>query len=311
MSNVPKPLTSGSVVEKEGTGSLNVQLHPLVIINISDHWTRVKVQTDTKDPRVIGALLGTQAGRNIEILNSFELVYDRIEGSIIIQQNYLNTKLEQFKKVFPHVEFLGWYSTGSQVQPADIEVHKQLVEVSESPLYLLLDTVACANPATRDLPVEIYESELRMVSDKPTMLFVKVPFRIETQEAERISVDHIARITASGGSAASQLTSHFMGVHNAITMLNTRVNIILKYLEAVKAGKSPLDHSLLRRISCLCNQLPITMAAEFKKDFTNEYNDALMITYLASITKGTTGINDLIDKFNITYDKHNRRRGLF
>ena len=55
----------------------------------------------------------------------------------------------------------------------------------------------------RELPIHIYESELRMVEEAPTHLFVKVPYKIETGEAERISVDHIARITPSGGSTGS------------------------------------------------------------------------------------------------------------
>jgi COP9 signalosome complex subunit 6 len=53
---------STTVVEKEGSGSLNVMLHPLVIINISDHWTRTKVQNNIENPRVVGALLGLQTG---------------------------------------------------------------------------------------------------------------------------------------------------------------------------------------------------------------------------------------------------------
>jgi len=73
---VPK---SGSVVERESTGSLNVQLHPLVILNISDQWIRSRVQNNVDNPRVIGALLGIQTGRNVEIMNSFELVFDVVE----------------------------------------------------------------------------------------------------------------------------------------------------------------------------------------------------------------------------------------
>lgn len=53
---------SVTVMEKEGMGSLNLMLHPLVIINISDHFTRTKVQNNLENPRVIGALLGSQQG---------------------------------------------------------------------------------------------------------------------------------------------------------------------------------------------------------------------------------------------------------
>jgi len=304
-----KLTASQTVVEKEGSGSVNVMLHPLVIINISDHWTRTKVQNNVENPRVIGALLGMQTGRNIEITNSFELVYDVVDGATIIEKEYFTKKQEQFRKVFPTLEFLGWYSTGQTVTPADIETHKQYLEVNENPLFLLLDTAACARPDTKDLPIYLFESELRMLEDKPTTLFVKVSYKIETGEAERIGVDQVARITPGGGGSGSNLTAHLLGVHNAISMLNVRVKLLLRYLESVKSGSIPADHGTLRRVASLCNQLPATDTPQFKQDFINEYNDALMITYLASITKGTNGINDLIDKFNITYDRQSRRRG--
>lgn len=44
---------------------------------------------------MIGALIGKQTGRNIEIMNSFELVFDRIEGDIVIDKDYYSTKEQQ------------------------------------------------------------------------------------------------------------------------------------------------------------------------------------------------------------------------
>lgn len=44
---------------------------------------------------VIGALIGKQKGRNIELMNSFELVFSVIGGDIVIDRDYYNTKEEQ------------------------------------------------------------------------------------------------------------------------------------------------------------------------------------------------------------------------
>ena len=46
---------------------------------------------------VLGALIGKQKGRNIEIMNSFELVFHEIEGEPVIDKDYYNTKEEQCK----------------------------------------------------------------------------------------------------------------------------------------------------------------------------------------------------------------------
>jgi len=302
-------VVSGSVVEREGAGALNIMLHPVVIINISDHWTRQKVQTRKANPRVIGALVGIQLGRNLEIFNSFELPYEIKDDKVIVKSEYLTTKSEQFKKVFKDYEFMGWYSTGQTIVPADMEIHKQISEYNENPLYLQLNTQITS--AMRELPIHLYESELRMVDDSPTQLFVKVPYKIETGEAERISVDHIARITSNSSGVGSSLTAHMTAVHNAITMLNQRIKILLSYLEATKSGKIAPDYGLLRRIASLVNQLPAIDTQQFQQEFINEYNDALMITYLAVMTKGANHINEMIDKFNATYDRGSRRRGIF
>jgi len=299
------------LADKEAGGNtLNVQLHPLVIINISDHFTRQRVVTKSPNviPRVLGAVLGIQSGRNIEILNSFEFVFSTTNNVITIDLDYLRKKQEQFRKVFPALDFLGWYSTSSEATADDIEIHKQILEFNESPLYLVLDTAATHH--SREIPITIYESELHMIQDSPTLVFVRIQnWKIETQDSERIATDHVAHVSPPGLTDASQLTSHLLGIHNAIKMLSIRITIILKFLQAIKKEEIPKDHGLLRQIASLTDLLPAANSDKFREDFLTEYNDTLLVAYLATITKGTNATNELIDKFNTTYDRQNRRRG--
>lgn len=46
---------------------------------------------------VYGALIGKQKGRNVEIMNSFELVFSVIDEDIVIDRDYYNMKEEQCK----------------------------------------------------------------------------------------------------------------------------------------------------------------------------------------------------------------------
>lgn len=49
--------------------------HPLPILNVSEHFTRSRIQNPDQLPQqVYGALLGTQSGRDIEIQNTFEIL---------------------------------------------------------------------------------------------------------------------------------------------------------------------------------------------------------------------------------------------
>lgn len=280
-----------------------------MIINISDHFIRERVSKSPNSvPRVLGALLGIQSGRNIEILNSFEFLFSINDNALTIDLDYLRKKQEQFKKVFPALDFLGWYSTGPEATVADIEIHKQILEFNESPIYLVLDTVAAHH--SREIPITIYESELHIINDSPTLVFVKIQnWKIETQDSERIATDQIAHVSSQGLADVSMLTSHLVGIHNAIKMLSLRIKVILKFLEATKKEEIPKDHGLLRQIASLTHLLPAANSSQFREDFLTEYNDTLLVAYLATITKGTNATNELIDKFNIAYERQSRRRG--
>src|SRR5699024_10164642 len=70
-----------------------VSLHPLVIMNVSEHWTRIRAQKEPgSNITIIGAFIGKQKGRNIEIMNSFELKFDIIESKIVIDSDYYKAK---------------------------------------------------------------------------------------------------------------------------------------------------------------------------------------------------------------------------
>lgn len=111
-----------SVMASGTTGSITCSLHPLVIMNVSEHWTREKAQEGSVQQGllqticnliltlkhlfiVIGALIGKQKGRNIEIMNSFELVFSIIGGDVVIDRDYYNMKEEQCR-VFAIIHLL-------------------------------------------------------------------------------------------------------------------------------------------------------------------------------------------------------------
>jgi len=74
--------------------------------------------------------------------------------------------------------------------------------VNENPLYMLVDAKAAA-PGARELPIYVYEAEVHVVKDQPVTQFVKLGYKIETVDAERISVDTIARVVQSGGTGST------------------------------------------------------------------------------------------------------------
>lgn len=288
--------------DADSKGAMDVKLHPMVIVNISDHFTREKVKAG-KNQRVYGVLLGQQSGRKVEISNSYEILVHPETGQI--DSEFLKKRLSQFQRVYSHDEILGWYATG-KLENSDIFIHQQIeAAYNESPLLLILDPET--KPGNQTLPIVLWETTIKVVEDKPKQVFTRVPYTIETTEAERIAVDHVANVSTG----RSMLTSHLSTLQSAIKMLNLRVKIITRFVKESKDGTIPRDEGLLRSVNALCHLLPTIDTDKFKEDFLMEYNDALLVTYLATITKTTNAINEMIDKFNIAYDRHSRRRGFF
>ncbi|KAF6209282.1 hypothetical protein GE061_015027 [Apolygus lucorum] len=291
-------------------GSVSLSLHPLVLMNISEHWTRVRAQEGSAQ-QVIGAVIGKQKGRNLELMNSFELVFTRIGGDIIIDKDYYNTKEEQFKQVFSDMDFLGWYTTGEGPEDSDIKVHKQICEINESPVLLKLNPMAIHS---EQLPVTLYESVIDLVDGEATMLFVELHYTLATEEAERIGVDHVARMSNTDASESSLVAEHLSAQHSAIKMLHSRVRLVLDYLRMVETGKLPRSHDVLRDAYSLSHRLPVIQSPRFHGDYYNQCNDVGLMTYLGTITKGCNDMNQLVNKFNLLYDRQGlgrRMRGIF
>ncbi|CAG7821443.1 unnamed protein product [Allacma fusca] len=289
-----------SVMAAPGTvGSVTVSLHPLVIMNVSEHWTRNRAQ-EGKASQVVGAIIGQHKGRHLEIMNSFELAFQIIDNLIVIDRDYYRIKEEQFKQVFSEMDFLGWYTTGDTPSAADIHVQKQICEINESPVLLKLNPIA----RNADLPVSVYESVIDLINGETKMFFVQLPYVLATEEAERIGVDHVARVSTADTLENSLVAEHLTAQHSAIKMLHSRVKLILEYVKAVQRNEVPVCHDALRLAYSLCHRLPVIQPERFQPDFYEQCNDVSLITYLGMITKGCEEAHQFISRFNMLHEKH-------
>lgn len=276
---------------------MNIKVHPLVVMSIADHYTRDKIQV-SKD-RVIGTLFGTQTGREVDVLESFEIAWKLdAAGNVEINQEAFEDDMKLFKSAYATYECLGWYSTGDKPRAKDIELHQLMTKYNERPLYLLLDPKA---KAERDLPVSVFIEEVHVDKGTTTNALAKTKFEIVADEAERITAVHCAKVVGGGDQAGSALLPHFSTLSKAIGALNSRVSVLHHFLQDVQSGKIKPDQKILREIKGMCHRLPTMDSEQFTEDFLGEYNDALLVTYLSSITKGTHMIGDVVDKFNSTF----------
>ncbi|KAK9904115.1 hypothetical protein WJX75_004893 [Coccomyxa subellipsoidea] len=286
---------------KASSSGLQFHIHPLVLINISDHATRVRAnRIGVKNKfRVLGCLLGQQSGRVVDISNSLEINYRVGEQGIVIDEAYLTRKQEQYKQTFPKLDTVGWYSTGSDMEEGDMQIHKMIMHFNESPVFLLLDPNM--NRTHKDLPVSLYESELHVIDGVPQSIFVQSKYTIE-----------IAKVLPRGNDKGTdQLTAHYMSLHAAIKMLHSRLFVLHSLLRKIIAGETRYDHALIRQAASLVRQLPAIRASNFHQSFLVDFNDAMLTVYLSGITNGIEAVNDIVEKVSTAFEsKSTRRRGM-
>lgn len=189
----------------------------------------------------------------------------------------------------PPLDFVGWYTLIAPSGPTDhhLAIQETLSNLNgpETPCILLgfLPSESLSKSSNEALPITIYESiakpteartvgqdvEMALSDSSPRVVFVELPYVIETGEAERIAIDFVARgggnATAISSAAqkptntsdesnkgkkrASDDTTKEIDVNdvlsneeaeliaaltakaNAVRMLQSRIKIIQKYLE--------------------------------------------------------------------------------
>jgi hypothetical protein len=97
----PNPLIS---TQKSSDSGLQVALHPLVLLTISDYITRHTLRQQ-KGP-VVGGLLGQQNGREITIEHAFECLLAEAEDEIVLNQTWFEERLQQSKIYYVNLKAL-------------------------------------------------------------------------------------------------------------------------------------------------------------------------------------------------------------
>ncbi|EIN13648.1 Mov34-domain-containing protein [Punctularia strigosozonata HHB-11173 SS5] len=297
------------VLPSSTTSGLSLALHPLPILNISEHLTRRKLQTDSNSPFVLGALLGTQNGREVEIVNSFELAVEESDADKV-DHGFFIIRRDQYKQVFPSLEFIGWYTVAPQPTARHIKFHEQFTAYSSTPLLLILQPSSPSTASTSDvtaqaLPFKAYEPTTEIRDRKTRSVFIEASYSVETGEAERIAVDW----TAKGGGGETSLESHLQSQRAAVKMLHDRIILLVQYVTDVLAGQEPIDHGTLRSLSALIASLPASENPAFRTEFETEYEDVQLTALLSTLTKSANTLNDFVDKHAVLTSGGRDERG--
>lgn len=85
--------------ETSALASTSVVVHPLVLLSVTDHASRVSTGARK---RVVGVLLGQDKGATVNVANSFAVPFEEDERdgkTWFLDHDYIEGMMEMFKKV--------------------------------------------------------------------------------------------------------------------------------------------------------------------------------------------------------------------
>lgn len=286
----------------------DVEVHPLAVTCICDHYTRVQVGGSLLPPGsiVVGMLFGQRSGEVMTIVDATDAVYGcDARGNAVINTTELSKKITLWTTMGEDrgTEFLGWYSFGSTATAEHVALHNTMAEFGTDLLFLLMDPNP--NPLSSHPSFSIYKK-----SSRPEMAFVVAPYKLETVEAERIAVDQVVKSSISQTESAEK---GLMGLsrRQSVLALQKRIEYIISVLGAIGRGEVEADHSFLRSVAKLCCDLPYSVPADNDLDegVTNSIINTLSVAVLASASRTSEHISDLNTKFVHVFaaDRHGMR----
>uniref|UniRef100_A0A0E0RK81 JAB1/MPN/MOV34 metalloenzyme domain-containing protein n=1 Tax=Oryza rufipogon TaxID=4529 RepID=A0A0E0RK81_ORYRU len=139
---------------------LTFRLHPLAVLKLS-HRIRefVHLHDDQyQQARMSGCVIGVRRGGTVDISDTFDILHDPDPGTF--DRALLEKDQEIYKKAFPDLSVLGWYSIGTNVHATDtgihhgdytdMQIHQTLMDANGTAFYLLLNPAI--NFSHKDIP---------------------------------------------------------------------------------------------------------------------------------------------------------------
>jgi len=253
------------------------KLHPVVILEILDHFVR----RNENQERVIGTLLGINIDGVIEFRSSFPVPYTVNEDGMIDPDiEFHRSMYEHSLKASPHELIVGWYSTSINIDENSVLIHDfYWREMSAPPVHVMV------NPLNPDdfMGIKAYIAAPLGITqtEKLGFVFQSIELDFETQNIEKTGIDILVKGMRSSGSVLKNLDNLGLSFKRLLNLLEAAENYVKKVLE----GKQKEDAQIGRMLWDTVSSLPKVDATSFEQMWNNSMTDLLMIVYLANITK--------------------------
>ena len=232
----------------------------MVVMNIADHMTRSKYRVAGGKPRVIGAILGQQEDRVLEVCNTVEIEFTAKQdltgaSQITINEKFFNERLDAYKTMFPDLDCLGWYSADAtagadpkfdEPTKGDLEILKKVISKrADNPLMLIMNEESGFAKDRKKIPFFLYELAVKTDNVEAPKPFVQLDFTLASEASEQIAVDGVAN-AVDPDSKTSNFTSTMQASLNAVKILRSKLNFLIKVVKESPEVRS--NQNFMRRL---------------------------------------------------------------
>lgn len=226
---------------------LEVQVSPTVILSVADHRRRILADGGPENRRVLGCLIGTCSEGTVRVTTSFPVPFSEARGQdgvFYIDMLYQKKMLSLYQRVYHFEGVVGWYTSGTAIQVADMVIHEHLGFKNDHTKVLL-----CVDCTELSSDIDVYRPCIRAYA------FATVNGVISAHLiASKVMVSDVERVVLSGDSATDNsvstgaITSHTgsstfpMQIRQysaALQILEEEIRRIISHLEEREADVDP------------------------------------------------------------------------
>lgn len=186
---------------------LEVQVSPTVILSVADHRRRILADGGPENRRVLGCLIGTCSGKTVRVTTSFPVPFSEArgqEGVFYIDMLYQKKMLSLYQRVYHFEGVVGWYTSGTAIQIADMIIHEQLGFKNDYMKVLL-----CVDCNELGSDIDVYKPCIcayAFTTVNGTMSAHLIASKVMVSDVERVvlSGDSSSDNSVSGGAIASR-----------------------------------------------------------------------------------------------------------
>ena len=284
-----------------------IKVHPTAVFGILQHFSR---RSDLST-RVIGTLLGSKNGNNVEVTDCYGVPFmeEEDEIKIKINQEYNNQMYAAHRRISKKEEIIGWYSTtavnGAFLTNTSSYINSHYAKQvdDDAPIHLVVDsTLKGQTMAIRGFVAKPISLDDSTFAD----MFEEVKVELVMTPAEKVAIYHMMlgdsddTVTSAGTvfqewndtKIVSALPNERVSVNNSVSQLLKTIDELSSYVDKVVSGDAPAIADIGVELSHALSSLQTYNSEEITAQLQGKVQDMLMIAYLSTLTKAQLKISE-------------------